>query len=470
MTEQAAMGKLTMRANVRGAATKLRKRTFFLEFTVVFAVVALVLGLVGGFALTTVLGNDIRNKTLDDVEMEVSEVTAPLLSSRLTAEQLQSPLSGAELAAFDRFVNESILNSHTIRVNVWSTDGTIVYSSHAPLTGASFQNDELGPALNGEVSARVGSDSLADEPERAGLEGFDDIVEVYVPLTMGDPPETVGVAEIYRDYAPIAAHIGSIQKSVFISVAAVLAILYLLLVALVRRGSNTIRRQQADLQGRTSELKTSYDSIVAVLCAALDLRDNVTHGHAKRVSELASVVAWQMGLRKEQLRQIEKAAILHDIGKIGVADVVLSKPGPLNDFEWAEMKRHPELGWRILSGIDFLRDAAEVVYAHHERFDGTGYPRGLKGDEIPLGARIFAVVDAYDAMTSHRPYRKALPHLKAIEEIARNAGSQFDPEVVRAFLEAEKRGPLDLGHGDGDGQKAPTAVRASERTLSSARD
>ncbi len=122
---------------------------------------------------------------------------------------------------------------------------------------------------------------------------------------------------------------------------------------------------------------------------------------------------------------------------------MLSKPGPLDDSEWAEMKRHPELGHEILIEIDFLRDAADVVYSHHERFDGSGYPRGLTGEEIPLGARIFAVADAYSAMTSHRPYRKAMPHQRAIDEIVRNSGSQFDPDVVRAFLDAEKRGLLE---------------------------
>ena len=238
----------------------------------------------------------------------------------------------------------------------------------------------------------------------------------------------------------------------------VLGALYLVLVIPVRRRSNAIIHQETNLQNRTDELKSSYTSIVAVLCAALDLQDNVTQGRNRHVAEIASVVAWQMGLRKEQMRQIEKAAILHDIGKIGVADAVLAKPGPLDDSEWLEMKRHPELGHQIINEIDFLGDAAEVLHAHHERFDGRGYPRGLKGEEIPLGARIFAVVDAYEAMTSHRPYRKALPHRKAIEEIVRNANSQFDREVVRAFLEAEKRGLLDNepGHGNGEASFAVT--------------
>jgi len=182
------------------------------------------------------------------------------------------------------------------------------------------------------------------------------------------------------------------------------------------------------------------------------------------------MVAWQMGLRKEEVRQIEKAAILHDIGKIGVADAVLAKPGPLDDTEWAEMRRHPELGCRMLQGIDFLRDAAEIVHSHHEHYDGSGYPRGLKGDKIPLGARIFAVVDAYDAMTSYRPYRKARPHRKAVEEIVRNSGIQFDPDVVRAFLEAEKRGLLEDERRAGEREPEAVTAEVQAPAASSVRD
>ena len=134
------------------------------------------------------------------------------------------------------------------------------------------------------------------------------------------------------------------------------------------------------------------------------------------------------------------------------------------------MKRHPELGHQIINEIDFLRDAAEVIHAHHERYDGRGYPRGLKSEEIPLGARIFAVVDAYEAMTSHRPYRKTLPHRKAVEEIVRNANSQFDPEVVRAFLVAEKRGLLDDESSRGNGEASSAATGSGKRSPSAAGD
>ena len=252
--------------------------------------------------------------------------------------------------------------------------------------------------------------------------------------------------------AGVRTDTGIVQRSAFIAVAASLAALYPVLVLLLRWRSGSGEAQQAAVESSTHEMKSRYESIVAVLCAALDLQDNVSQGHARRVSEVASVVAYQMGLRKEQMRQIEKAAILHDIGKIGVADAVLSKPGPLNDSEWEEMRRHPELGHQVLTGIDFLRDAADVVHAHHERWDGQGYPKKLKGEEITLGARILAVVDAYCAMTSHRPYRKAMPHRKALDEILRNAGSQFDPAVVRAFTEAERQGYIDIEQRNGRGR------------------
>jgi diguanylate cyclase (GGDEF)-like protein len=182
-------------------------------------------------------------------------------------------------------------------------------------------------------------------------------------------------------------------------------------------------------------------AVVQVLSAALDIRDKMTHRHARRVARMAAAVAAEMGLDEERLLEIEYAAALHDIGKIGVADIILHKAASLDEAEWKEIRRHSELGYEILRGIDFLRGAAEIVWAHHERYDGKGYPRGLAGEEIPLGARVFAVVDAYDAMTSRRPYRQAISREQATIEIARNSGTQFDPEVVKAFLVMIRRSP-----------------------------
>ncbi len=204
-------------------------------------------------------------------------------------------------------------------------------------------------------------------------------------------------------------------------------------------------------QGRTGAGDNRLSSaVVEVLSTALDIRDNMTHRHARRVARMAAVMAKEMGLDPEKVLEIEYAAALHDIGKIGVADSILRKAAPLDDEEWRDMRRHSELGYEILKGIDFLRVAAEIVWAHHERYDGNGYPRGLAGEEIPFGARVFGVVDAYDAMTSRRPYRQAMSREQACIEIASNAGTQFDPQVVEAFLVMIRRSPEGM-YEDGTG-------------------
>ncbi len=223
------------------------------------------------------------------------------------------------------------------------------------------------------------------------------------------------------------------------AVNATLAFLIVSLLWLMKRHYETIDKQREEFLHRAQRLEKNYDAIAYVLAAAVDLRDPATAEHSDRVSELTAVLARQLGLRHQKLRDIRLAATLHDIGRLGVAEAALSKSGPLGGAEWGEMREHPRMGYEILNGVDFVQGAAEIIHAHHECYDGTGYPRGLAGESIPLVARIFAVVDAYDAMTSNRPYRRARSHDEAVEEIARHAGTQFDPEVVRAFLEAAKQ-------------------------------
>ncbi len=189
----------------------------------------------------------------------------------------------------------------------------------------------------------------------------------------------------------------------------------------------------AKMRSYASEVELSYDTTLKVLMAALDTKDAATHGHSERVSRLTVAVAKEMGVPKERMVDIERGALLHDVGKIGVPDVVLQKPASLNEREYEAMQKHPLLAGLMISNVGFLEGAMPILLYHHERFDGTGYPFGLKGEAIPLEARIFAVVDAYDAMTSDRPYRKALPPEAALLEIERNAGVQFDSIVVEAF-------------------------------------
>lgn len=188
------------------------------------------------------------------------------------------------------------------------------------------------------------------------------------------------------------------------------------------------------LRSTMQDLERSYDITLEAMGDALDLRDQETEGHSKRVTAYTIAIARAMGLDADELRTIARGAFLHDIGKIATPDAILLKPGRLTPEEQSIMRQHCERGYEMVRKIPFLRDAAEIVYAHQERFDGTGYPRGLRGEQIPLGARIFSVADALDAMTSDRPYRKGSSIHAATSEIVRCSGTQFDPHIVEVFL------------------------------------
>lgn len=181
------------------------------------------------------------------------------------------------------------------------------------------------------------------------------------------------------------------------------------------------------------KLGVSYQSTLQALAAALETRDAATEGHCLRVAAFSAHIARKMGITGKALRDIRLGALLHDVGKIGIPDAILQKPGPLTPEEWKLMKKHPELGARLLERIKFLEGAIPIVLNHQERFDGTGYPSRIRGEEIPLGARIFAVVDTFDSMTSDRPYRKALNYQAALKEIREHSGTQFDPKVAAMF-------------------------------------
>jgi putative nucleotidyltransferase with HDIG domain len=195
-----------------------------------------------------------------------------------------------------------------------------------------------------------------------------------------------------------------------------------------------IEERTTQLQGALEQLERSYDDTLEALGGALDLKDAETEGHSKRVTAYTIAIAKEMRVESALLPQIARAAFLHDIGKMAIPDHILRKPGPLTPEEREVMRTHCEIGYNMVTRIPFLREVAEIVLSHQEYFDGTGYPRGLSGEEIPLGARIFAVADALDAMISDRAYRKALPISHAQEEIQRCSGTQFDPRVVEVFL------------------------------------
>ncbi len=193
------------------------------------------------------------------------------------------------------------------------------------------------------------------------------------------------------------------------------------------------RRQAAEIKIAYDMLEATYDQTLAALMSALDARDRETEGHSSRVSTLTAKLGQALNFSHEQLKVLERGSLLHDIGKIGISDTILHKPGPLSEEEWVMMRRHPDIGAKIVEGIPFLEDTIPLIRHHQERWDGTGYPDGLHGEGIPILARMFSIVDAFDALTSIRPYRQKISTLKAVEYIKSQAGISFDPEIVKTF-------------------------------------
>jgi putative nucleotidyltransferase with HDIG domain len=193
------------------------------------------------------------------------------------------------------------------------------------------------------------------------------------------------------------------------------------------------RRQAMEIKNAFDMLEATYDQTLASLTSALDARDRETEGHSMRVTYLAVKLGEALGYSQEQLKILERGSLLHDIGKIGISDTILHKPGPLTEDEWKIMKLHPDIGAKIVGGIPFLEDTIPLIRHHQERWDGTGYPGGLKGEDIPELARLFSVIDAFDALTSNRPYRQKITKEEALEYLKSEAGTLFDSKMIAAF-------------------------------------
>jgi response regulator RpfG family c-di-GMP phosphodiesterase len=228
-----------------------------------------------------------------------------------------------------------------------------------------------------------------------------------------------------------------------IAVAALSAVSFMTWV-IARQLEDTLQKNTVlytDLQGFNLELRNAYETTLEGWSRALELRDRETEGHTQRVTELTLRVARAMAFTPEELVNIRRGALLHDIGKLGVPDYILHKPGPLDENEWNIMRQHPLFAYSMIHPIEYLRSALDVPCYHHEKWDGSGYPYGLKGTQIPLAARIFALADVYDALCSDRPYRAAWPRERVLEHIRKGSGSHFDPDVVDVFLrEIQKHG------------------------------
>ena len=256
-------------------------------------------------------------------------------------------------------------------------------------------------------------------------------LEAWIPVKQDG--NVVGAVVVWRDMDAIDAALMRIQGTMTAIIIASAVLLWLILRGVYLRSSKRIVAQAKALELALGERERTYDTTLEALANALDVRDSETGGHSDRVLRYMELVIFHLGISGSDVAFLRRGALLHDIGKIGVPDNILRKPTSLSESEWVTMRQHPEFGARIIAGIPFLEDVSRIVRHHHERWDGNGYPDRLSGHDIPLGARIFAVADSFDAMTSDRPYRRAMSIAAACAEVARCRSTQFDPTVADAF-------------------------------------
>ena len=401
------------------------------------------------------------------VQDETSRFTADAVTSHF-GPVFKEDVFKRPLAADERELLETIVAFHFSIYNVVSTQffdpsGTIVFSYDDTEIGRRIDpatNEGLATALAGRPFAEradVVGDTRYANPATAGASyspapgaspanehdhtvtaagapapALVHSLEMWVPVRDGG--NLIGAVVVWRDLSSIDRALRQMQMSTSAIIALAALLLWLVLRGVYVRSSRQIMSQSQALGAALAETERTYDTTLQALSNALDVRDSETERHSRRVVEYMELVIEQMPVAPDHLATLRRGALLHDIGKIGVPDNVLRKPAALSDAEWVVMKRHPEHGARIISQIPFLEDVSRIVRHHHERWDGNGYPDGIAGPAIPLGARIFAVADSFDAMTSDRPYRRAMSVKDARVEVARCRGTQFDPDIVDAFV------------------------------------
>jgi putative nucleotidyltransferase with HDIG domain len=338
-----------------------------------------------------------------------------------------------------------------VTVKVWRPDGTLAWTNRdRSRIGRRFPLDsELGEAIreNRPVADMIGTGGEGENAVEKRL-GFSHLFQVYAPIESNDRTHAIGAYEIYADPAAVQQLIGSRRNMIWGAVAAIFLALYLALTLLVRGASRTLRRQNDALRERSERLLESYRRLeenaleaVETLNATVDAKDPYTAGHSQRVQRVALAVGAKLRLAPAALDALRFAGLFHDLGKLRVPDEILTKPEPLTPEEYDVIKRHPEDGAAIVGRLGRLREAVPLIRHHHERWDGGGYPDGLAGDDIPLEAAVVGLADAWDAMTSDRPYSRARSLEDAAEEIRNVRGTQFAPAVVDAFFAALRKDP-----------------------------
>ncbi|HEY6958776.1 MAG TPA: HD-GYP domain-containing protein [Candidatus Limnocylindria bacterium] len=401
----------------------------------------------------------------DETTSFTQEAVASHFGTVFSDDVFSRGLSSDELKQLTTFVTFHFSIYNVVATQFYDRDGTLVFSYDASEIGRRIDPATLPPLRDALAGMRSSSrttivaDARLAVPGQTGrgapldmthqmadgmtaaaslAPGLSRIsaLESWVPV--GQNGQIVGAVVVWRDMDAIDAALQRIQLTIAGIIACAALLLWLVLRGVYVRSSKQIVSQAKALETALAERERTYDTTLQALANALDVRDSETGGHSERVLHYMELITRELGIGGQDAAFLRRGALLHDIGKIGVPDNILRKPAALSESEWATMRKHPEFGARIIADIPFLQDVSKIVRHHHERWDGKGYPDGLAGEEIPVGARIFAVADSFDAMTSDRPYRRGMSVAAACAEIARCRGTQFDPTVADAFLRIQQ--------------------------------
>ncbi|CAI6020401.1 HD-GYP domain-containing protein [Cohnella sp. JJ-181] len=398
-------------------------------FTTMLAAFVVIFGAVLSFVSYWFVSHELIRETSGMTRNAVVKYIAGLPETerlfRQSATPDTEPGQGNAIGADEAGLNDDMHDSfdpYGIRdVRILNRDGEVRFSYDAA---------NINSALTGRERERF--DRVMDSGRMLTQKKASDL-NLWIPVSNAQG-SLVGVVEVSKDWSSQSAKIFNISMTIVLFMAVGMLLLFFGLRQIFLRSSRVIERQNKELSDMLERVHRTYDESLQALSSALDNRDNETQGHSLRVTAYSWLLARQMGIEGEELEMLYRGALLHDVGKIGIPDSILLKDGPLDEMEWAIMRTHVNMGVRMLAHIEFLRPSLDVVRCHHERWDGMGYPEGLQGEQIPLSARIFAVCDTYDAITSDRPYRASKSHDAAVAELRRFAGTQFCPAVVDAFL------------------------------------
>jgi putative nucleotidyltransferase with HDIG domain len=416
----------------------------------VFLLASALIIAVGGVVLSSILTRALSDQAVVDSRASVAQYVDGVLRAALVHDgRLQ--VSGHIPA---RLRDELRRNHELVTVKVWRPDGVLAWTNRAQQRiGTRFELDgDLAEAIHGGQTAGHIDELSADEDRVERGLGYDHLLEVYTPIFSDHGRGVLGAYEIYADPNGLEHTLASRRHLIWATVAGVLLALWAALALLVRGASSTLRRQTRQLHDRSRALMESYERLekssleaIESLNATVEAKDPDTAGHSLRVQRVALALGEELGVTAQQLDALRFGSLFHDIGKIAVPDGILVKPAELDYWEYAQMKTHSGEGARIVGKFGRLRECVPIIRHHHERWEGDGYPDGLSGTQIPLEAAIVGLADAWDAMTTDRPYHRALSIAEALAEVRKGRGTQFSPVVVDAFFAAAAHRGSELG-------------------------